>query len=60
MPLPSCVTEPVPEIALATVRVFVRLKSKAALSTMLPDPSAPVVPLPPICNAPPVIVVAPV
>ena len=60
VPEPTCVTEPVPEIALATDRALVRLKSKAALLTTLPEPSDPVVPVLPICKAPPLMVVVPV
>ena len=59
-PEPSCSKEPVPEIALATVRVPVRLKTRAPLFVIAPAPGVPVPPPAPIRTVPPEIRVVPV
>ena len=60
VPVPACVTDPVPEIALLTVIASLRLKARAASSVTLPEPKEPLVPPLPIRSVPAVIVVAPV
>ena len=55
----DCVSEPLPEIALATVGLPDRSKTSAALSTTAPEPSATVVVELPTCNVPLLIVVVP-
>ena len=59
VPLPIWDTVPVPEITPAMVNVPLRLKLKAPLSVILPDPSCPSAPPAPICNVPLVIVTTP-
>ena len=55
----ACVTEPLPEIALETVVVPLRLTTSEALSTTAPEPKVPTeVPFP-TCNVPADIVVVP-
>ena len=50
---------PVPEIALATVKLLLRLKINAPLLVMDPEPITPVVEPEPICRVPAEIVVVP-
>ena len=59
IPFPAWVSEPVPEMTLATVKLFVRLNTSIPLLMMLPDPRVPVVPPLPICSVPPLTVVVP-
>ncbi len=59
LPLPFCVTLPVPEITPPKVSASERLNVSAALSTMLPA-TEPDVPPAPICKVPAVTVVSPV
>ena len=44
MPVPTWLSAPVPEMALADVKALVRLKARMLLSMVAPVPSAPVVP----------------
>lgn len=61
VPVPACVTVPVPEILAPTTKAAsVRLNTKAVLLVMTPVPNAPEVPALPICRVPPLMVVVPV
>ena len=61
VPVPACVSVPLPLMTPATVSASLRLKiSVPPLTTSGPAPSVPVVPPLPICSVPALIVVAPV
>ena len=60
VPVPDCVTVPVPLMGLEVVMLSDRLKTKALLSVTDPVPSEPTVPPLPTCRVPAVAVVVPV
>ena len=59
MPVPACLTAPLPEITPPKLTASERLNAKVPLSVTLPA-IAPKVPPPPICNVPAPIMVPPV
>jgi hypothetical protein len=60
VPVPACKTVPTPEITFATDTASLRLNANVPLFvTVPPNGKFPVVPPPPICNVPALIVVAP-
>ena len=60
VPEPIWLKTPLPLMSFEIVMVLLRLTASVPLSTTLPDPRLPVVPLLPICKVPDVIVVVPV
>ncbi|MNV45152.1 hypothetical protein D3C71_1369390 [compost metagenome] len=59
VPGPACHSSPVPDMALATMRLSLRSNARTALFITAPVPSAPAVPPAPICKVPSSTMVSP-